>query len=252
MRMVLQSYLAEMDESSLFSQNAPGRALALEIGRSMPANDSKSVPLRNVGGLHVDLSSKFMADLAKRQRWRYAKTIIEGTSTLADTYRDHDSFLESKARKNLLDRLADIEVRAQQDKKIPEKELQESFVWAGTHLYTSPKDEFFLVRKLVSIPFTIFSSKALEFGVSIWVWISRARSSVHARLFAEIAKHWEWALRRRKGLFNPSLKYLTLNFAFADVAFLIHSQRPWSTSPLICNDEPSMSNTFRKLSLLTS
>jgi hypothetical protein len=42
MRMVLQSYLSEMDESSPFSQNAPGRQLALEIGRSTPANDSKS------------------------------------------------------------------------------------------------------------------------------------------------------------------------------------------------------------------
>jgi hypothetical protein len=148
-----------------------------------------------------------MADLAKRQRWRYAKTIIEGTSTLNDACPDQDAFLESRARKNLLDRLTDIELRAQQDKTIPEKELQESFVWAGTHLYASPKDEFFLVRKLVSIPFRIFSSKAIEFGISIWVWISRSRSSVHARLFAEIAKNWEWVLRRRKGLFNSSLKY---------------------------------------------
>jgi len=42
MRMVLQSYLAEIDESSEFSQHAPGRQLALEIGRSMAANDSRS------------------------------------------------------------------------------------------------------------------------------------------------------------------------------------------------------------------
>lgn len=42
MRMVLQSYLAEFDESGHFSQNAPGRQLALEIGRSMPANDSRA------------------------------------------------------------------------------------------------------------------------------------------------------------------------------------------------------------------
>jgi phosphatidylinositol 4-kinase A len=42
MRMVLQSYLAELDESAQFSQHAPGRQLALEIGRSMPSNDSKS------------------------------------------------------------------------------------------------------------------------------------------------------------------------------------------------------------------
>jgi len=148
-----------------------------------------------------------MADLAKRQRWRYAKNIIEGTSTLTDGSRDHDTFTESKAKRNLFDRLTDIEIRAQQDKKIPEKELQESFIWAGTHLYASPQDEFFLVRKLVSIPFKIFTSKVIEFGVSIWVWISRARSSVHARVFAEIAKNWEWGLRRRKGLFSPSLKY---------------------------------------------
>ena len=42
MRMVLQAYLAELDESSQFSIHAPGRQLALEIGRSMPANDSRS------------------------------------------------------------------------------------------------------------------------------------------------------------------------------------------------------------------
>jgi PI4-kinase N-terminal region len=166
------------------------------------------VPLRNIGGLHIDLSSKFMADIAKRQRWRYAKNIIEGTSTLTDSAdREHDMFTESKAKKNLLDRLTDIEARAQQNEKILEKELQENFVWAGTHLYASCEDEFFLVRKLVSIPFKIFTSKAIEFGVSIWVWISRARPSVHARLFAEIAKNWEWTLRSRKGLFGPALKY---------------------------------------------
>ena len=152
-----------------------------------------------------------MADLAKRQRWRYAKNIIEGTSTLTDEDRDHDTFTESKAKKNLLDRLTNIELRAQQDKIIPEKEIQENFIWAGTHLYASHEDEFFLVRKLVSIPFKIFTSKAIDFGVSIWVWISRARPSVHARLFAEIAKNWEWILRRRKGLFSTTLKYLFSN-----------------------------------------
>lgn len=167
------------------------------------------MPLRNIGGLHVDLSSKFVADLVKRQRWRYAKNIIEGTSALTNSVDcEHDMFTESKAKKNLIDRLTDLENRAQQDKKIPEKELQENFIWAGTHLYASYEDEFFLVRKLVSIPFKLFTSKAIEFGISIWVWISRARPSVHARLFAEIVKNWEWTLRCRKGLFSPALKYI--------------------------------------------
>ena len=164
------------------------------------------MPLRNVGGIHVDLSSKFMADLAKRQRWRYAKNIIEGSSPLTE-HMDGDTFTESKAKKNLIDRLTDIELHAQQEKKIPEKELTESFIWAGTHLYASHEDEYFLVQKLVSIPFKIFTSKVMEFGISIWVWISRARPSVHARMFAEIVKNWEWTVRRRKGLFSPSLKY---------------------------------------------
>jgi len=150
-----------------------------------------------------------MADLAKRQRWRYAQNIIEGTSVLVPSTEppDHEPFTVSRAKRNLLDRLTDIESRAQQEKKIPEKELQESFIWAGTHLYASHEDEFFLVRKLVAIPFRIFTAKAIEFGVSIWVWISRARPSVHNRLFAEIGKNWEWVLRRRKGLFNVGLKY---------------------------------------------
>jgi PI4-kinase N-terminal region len=178
-----------------------------------------AAPLRNIGGLRADLSSKFMADLAKRQRWRYAKNIIEGTSILTPTNAipaapknltqpapDFDTFT-ARAKKNLLDRLSDIETRAAQDKSIPEKEIQESFIWAGTNLYASSEDEFFLVRKLVAIPFRIFSAKALEFGISIWVWIARARPSVHHRLFAEISKCWEWALRRHKGLFNVNLKY---------------------------------------------
>lgn len=42
MRMVLQSYLSEMENSGQFFVNAPGRQLALEIGRSIPANDSKA------------------------------------------------------------------------------------------------------------------------------------------------------------------------------------------------------------------
>ena len=42
MRMVLQSYLTEIDESSPFAQHAPGRQLAVEIGKSLPANDSKA------------------------------------------------------------------------------------------------------------------------------------------------------------------------------------------------------------------
>lgn len=149
-----------------------------------------------------------MADLAKRQRWRYAKNIIEGTSVLADDVgREHESFSKSVAKRNLMDCLIDIELRAQQNEKIPEKELYESFIWAGTHLYASLEDEFFFVRKLVSIPFKIFTSKAVEFGVSTWVWISRARPSVHTRIYAEIAKNWEWSVRQRKGLFNPLLKY---------------------------------------------
>src|SRR5436305_4132556 len=84
------------------------------------------VPLRNIGGLQADLSSKFMTDLAKRQRWRYAKNIIEGTSTLSDPPpldQNNDTFTQSKAKRNLLDRLTDLEIRAQQDKKVPDKEL---------------------------------------------------------------------------------------------------------------------------------
>jgi hypothetical protein len=188
-----------------------------------------------------------MADLAKRQRWRYAKNIIEGTSTLTDDLgRDHDTFTESKAKKNLLDRLTDIELRAQQDKKIPEKEIQENFIWAGTHLYASHEDEFFLVKKLVSIPFKIFTSKAIEFGVSIWVWIGRTRPSVHARLFAEIAKNWEWILRGRKGLFSVALKYLIFDIV-ANIALLILFRGQWSISPRICNVELNMNDMFRRL-----
>jgi hypothetical protein len=49
MRMVLQSYLSEMDESSQFSQHAPGRQLALEIGKTMATNDSKSgIPIESL------------------------------------------------------------------------------------------------------------------------------------------------------------------------------------------------------------
>jgi len=166
------------------------------------------VPLRNIGGLHIDLSSKFMADLAKRQRWRYAKNIIEGTSLLTDGPGiEPDFFPESKAKNNLMDLLISIDLRAQQGEEIPEKELYESFIWTGTHLYASREDEMFFIRKLVSIPFKIFRSKSMEFGISTWVWVSRARPSVHSRLFAEIVKNWEWALRHRKGLFNPRLKY---------------------------------------------
>lgn len=191
-----------------------------------------------------------MADLAQRQRWRYARDIIEGTSTLANGVdRDGDSFTRSKAKKNLIDRLTDIEVRVQQDKKIPEKELHENFIWAGTHLYASHEDEFFLVRKLVSIPFRIFTSKAVEFGVSIWVWISRARPSIHSRLFAELAKNWEWSLRRRKGLFSKSLKYFL--YYLINVALSMHSQRPWSISLRIFNDEPKSKGMCKKPSHLT-
>jgi phosphatidylinositol 4-kinase A len=164
----------------------------------------QTVPLRNIGGLHVDFTSKFMADLAKRQRWRYAQNIIEATSIFVH---EGDSPPDSTTKKNLLDRLTDIELRAQRGERVPEKELHDSFIWAGTHLYASSADEFLLVRKLVSIPFRMFTAKVMEFGVSIWVWISRARPSVHNRLCSEIVKHWEWTVRRKKGLFNPALQY---------------------------------------------
>jgi len=149
-----------------------------------------------------------MADLAKRQRWRYAKNIIEGTSALTDgASRDHDSFVESKAKRNLMARLTSIEMRSQHAQEVSERELYETFIWAGTHLYASDEDEHFFVRKLISIPFNLFTSKAMEFGISTWVWVSRARPSVHTRLFAEIAKNWGWTIRRGKGLFTSHLKY---------------------------------------------
>ena len=149
-----------------------------------------------------------MADVATRQRWRYAKNIIEGNSSLIDGPHLGDlSFIESKAKKNLFARLADIELRAQRGVSIPEKELHEAFTWGGTHLYASPEDEFFLVRKLVSIPFKVFTPKVIEFGISTWVWISRARPTVHSRVFAEITKNWEWSLQYQKGLFSLAFKF---------------------------------------------
>ena len=187
-----------------------------------------------------------MADLAKRQRWRYAKNIIEGSSALTEQM-DGDTFTESKAKKNLIDRLIDIELRAQQGKKIPEKELNESFIWAGTHIYASHEDEYFLVQKLVSIPYQIFTSKVMEFGISIWVWISRARPSVHARMFAEIAKNWEWTVRRRKGLFSSSLKYSPQLITLLILVQSVRFRGLWNIGRLICNDgqnESTLSKNF--------
>ena len=80
MRMVLQAYLAEIDESSQFAQHAPGRQLAMEIGRSMPASDSK------FGISHHSLANSSAVTECWRSPCRFVLQIHGGfgkTSTLA-------------------------------------------------------------------------------------------------------------------------------------------------------------------------
>jgi hypothetical protein len=72
MRMVLQAYLAEMDESSQFAQNAPGRQLAIEIGRTMPANDSKS------GTTHHNFANSSTVTECRRSPCRFILKIHGG------------------------------------------------------------------------------------------------------------------------------------------------------------------------------
>jgi PI4-kinase N-terminal region len=184
--------------------------------------------------------------MSNRQCWPRATNMVEGNWGLLDTIQVENATLtEPETKNNLLDKLSDIESLAQRGRQIPEKELHDAFILAGTHLYASQNDEYFLVRKLVSIPFKIFKPKVIEFGISIWVWISHARSSVHSRLLAEISKNWEWSLRGRKGLFNSSFEYVVV-FRCADLAPLIPFRKRWNINRRICTEGQNANNTYKR------
>ena len=110
---------------------------------------------------------------------------------------------EQEEAQNYLERL---EARARDGKYITIGELRDSLRSAAALLCKSNKDEPLLLRRLIGIPFVVFTKQSIRLGVSLWLSIMNERPGLESRILALIAEGWEKSIYGGIGAFSPKLQ----------------------------------------------
>jgi phosphatidylinositol 4-kinase A len=101
--------------------------------------------------------------------------------------------------------LADLYSRVSSEADLSADKFREVLRRAAALLCTN-HTQLSIVHYLVGIPFQLFSKESIDFGICLWLGVIHENPKTEPRILAEVAEAWEKTVKRRKGLFDPSLK----------------------------------------------
>lgn len=207
---LLQTYLSEFegeDEGSL-GHVALGRSFALEMGSMVPTGDQKLASIEHLGDCDGNVASDFVMQYTTRQAYRYTEPAAEYRQDVLNFMPLGDSAGSSAppSRPDSAQAVLDqMEARDYEKEFVPIEELREVLKKAAALVCRSEKDQGPLIRGLVGIPFSVFSKKSINLGISLWTGIIHEKPRLQSRLLAEIARNWEMTVEKRIGLYSPEL-----------------------------------------------
>lgn len=206
---LLQTYLSEFDDEGAYGHMSLGRSFAVEMGSAIPATDQRLTSLDRVGETFINTASEFIAQYTTRQEYRYGETLPNHGTDLLNIMPmvRRNSFLKSAPsdRADAVAALAHVESRISGKRATPLQDVRDILRRAAALLCRSQKDESAITHYLVTIPFRIFSKESIKFGISLWLGVMNENPRMEPRLLSEIAQQWEITLRKKLGLFDPSL-----------------------------------------------
>ncbi|GAO50640.1 hypothetical protein G7K_4763-t1 [Saitoella complicata NRRL Y-17804] len=203
-RSLLQSYLADSeDNSTAFPDISPGRSLAIDAGRALPDSNKQVSSIVPYGGWVPDAGSDYITQYTARQLYRNTESLTENRFNKRGRQSKNE---EDQTSHLTLERvLQQFEDDGKHKKLVHIGELKDALRSAAGHIVESDAHETSLLRRVVRVPFAVFSTQAITLGISLWAWIIAERPCLEARTIMEVSKAWSWSARRRQGLFSHSI-----------------------------------------------
>jgi phosphatidylinositol 4-kinase len=205
---LLQTYLSEFDDEASFGHISLGRSFALDMGSVIPSTDQRLGAVERQG-ININTASDFITQYTTRQEYKFLDGVNDqeeewlrnGVSTGAQP-----SYL-SRSLQDATNLLVDLENRTLNHKHVTIAELRDILRRAAALLCRVKTDQSPIVHHLVGIPFAVFSKQSIKLGISLWTSVAKENPRMESRILVAIAENWETTVRKRRGIFSPSLKH---------------------------------------------
>jgi phosphatidylinositol 4-kinase len=205
---LLQTYLSEFDDEGSFGHISLGRSFALEMGSVIPSTDQRLGAVERQG-ININTASDFITQYTTRQEYKF----LEGVNDQEEewlrngaTTGPRPSYL-SRSLQDATNLLIDLENRTLNHKHVTIAELRDILRRAAALLCRVKTDQSPIVHHLVGIPFAVFSKQSIKLGISLWTSVTKENPRMESRILVAIAENWETTVRKRRGIFSPSLKH---------------------------------------------
>jgi phosphatidylinositol 4-kinase len=223
---LLQTYLSEYDEDSIYGRILPGRSFALELGGIIPISDHRTNAIEKTSDSTANGTSDFIAQYTARQDYRFAEALAEhDPEWLKLVYtpngRTKDLAPVRAEAEDTVKTLSNLEARILNRKYVPFSEIRDILQRAASVLCRSKHSDPLIIHYLVAIPFHLFNKQSIQLGISLWMGVINENARMQSRIIVEVAQCWETSVRHRKGLFNNKFTYsdpffLKMEFAPTD------------------------------------
>jgi phosphatidylinositol 4-kinase len=205
----LQSYLSEFDDEMTFGHISLGRSFALEMGSVIPSTDQRLGAVERQG-ININTASDFITQYTTRQEYKFLDGVADQEEEWlqgAPTSAPRPSYL-SRSLHEATNLLVDLENRTLNHKHVTIAELRDILRRAAALLCRVKTDQSPIVQHLVGIPFAVFSKQSIKLGISLWTSVTKENPRMESRILVAIAENWENTVRKRRGIFSPTLRYV--------------------------------------------
>ncbi|EAT89133.2 hypothetical protein SNOG_03928 [Parastagonospora nodorum SN15] len=220
---LLQTYLSEFDDEASFGHISLGRSFALEMGSVIPSTDQRLGAVERQG-ININTASDFITQYTTRQEYKF----LDGVNDQEEEWLrngavpgSRPSYL-SRSLQDATNLLLDLENRTLNHKHVTIAELRDILRRAAALLCRVKTDQAPIVHHLVGIPFAVFSKQSIKLGISLWTSVTKENPRMESRILVAIAENWETTVRKRRGIFSPSLNASRLSKS--DVERVPHSE----------------------------
>jgi phosphatidylinositol 4-kinase len=205
---LLQTYLSEFDDEASFGHISLGRSFALDMGSVIPSTDQRLGAVERQG-ININTASDFITQYTTRQEYKF----LDGVNDQEEewlrngaTTGPRPSYL-SRSLQDATNLLVDLENRTLNHKHVTIAELRDILRRAAALLCRVKTDQSPIVHHLVGIPFAVFSKQSIKLGISLWTSVAKENPRMESRILVAIAENWETTVRKRRGIFSPSLRH---------------------------------------------
>lgn len=157
----------------------------MEMGAKISRAEPKLAAIDRDKGQCVNTASDFTAQYTSRLEYKHG---VESTDQLDPLYQ--------------------LDQRAKDGVFIPIGELRDVLRRIAALLCNGFLTGTKIIRRLVEIPFLIFSKQSIKLGISIWLNVMHEAPKLESLLLAIVAECWQRSIWAQRGVFSSKLRYV--------------------------------------------